>query len=233
VIPDWFEPLTAATRRELDTAEQRLADTTAERARRQTALHVAEQRYQQTAHRTQPERDALTDARRTAERARHNRDAATRRLNTVGPRGRRHARLELDVAQRRLDRADQRLQHTEHQTAPAIEAFNAARRDGEHARTDLRHHDLARQLDRYIDDPQAIRARLAALDTWQHWAKGDTVKISELAVAVAALTEPNVDHRLHALGDSLLAWADAAGLEHHLLRPQRATLRRTGLELGL
>ena len=101
VIPDWFEPLVATIRRELDDAERRLADNAAERARRQAALDDAEHRYQQVTHQTQPERDALADARRAGEQARLNLDAAQRRLDAVGLRGRRHARQEHAVAQRR------------------------------------------------------------------------------------------------------------------------------------
>ena len=233
VIPDWFEPLAATMRRDLDEAERRLADNAAERARRQAALHVAEHRYQQVTHQSQPERDALSDARRAAEQARLNLDAAQRRLDAVGLRGRRHARQEHAVAQRRLDRAEHSLEQAEHRTAPVVEADVLARNDVDHARTDLRHHDLARQLDRYAEDPSVLRERVTALDTWEHWANGDTVTVSALAAAVTTLTKPGVDDRLHALGDTMLACADAADLWHQLRRPQPPTLEHKGLELGL
>ena len=233
VIPDWFESLVATIRRELDKAERRHAENAAERARRQAALDLAEHRYQQVTHHTQPERDALADGRQAAEQARRNLDAAQRSLDASGLRGRRHARQEHAVAQRRLDRAEHSLEQAERRTAPAVEAYVLARNDVERARTDLHHHDLARQLDRHIEDPQTLRERVTALHTWERWANGDTTTGPALAAAVATLTEPHVDDRFHALGDTMLACADAADLWHQLHRPQPPTLEHKGLELGL
>jgi conjugative relaxase-like TrwC/TraI family protein len=233
VIPDWFEPLLRDARAAVTAAERRLADNAAERARRRTALDVAEQRYQHVAHHTQPKRDAVADARRTAERARQNRDAAQRRLDAGGWRGRRHARQELDVAERRLDRAQHRLEHTEQQTAPAVETFNIARSEVEVARADVHHHDLARQLDRHVDNPHTLRARLTALDTWKQWANGKTVTVADLASAVATLTEPHADHRQRAFGAAILTWAHDAGLKAQLIRPDRPAPQHVGLELTL
>ena len=233
VIPDWFEPLVATTRRDLDKAERRIADDAAERARRQAALDVAERQYQHVTHQTQPERDALTGARRAAEQARLNLDAAQRRLDAVGLRGRRHARQEHSVAERRLDRAEDSLEQAERRSASAVEAYVLARNDVEHAQTDLHHHDLARQLDRQVEDPQTLRDRVTALHTWEQWANGDTMTVTALTAAVTTLTKPHVDERFRALGDAMLARADAAELWHQTRRLQCPTLDHNGLELGL
>ncbi len=132
-----------------------------------------------------------------------------------------------------LDRAEHWLEQAERRTAPAVEACALARDHVEHARTDLHHHDLARQLDRDIEDPQALRERVTALDTWEHWANGDTMTVTALAAAVTTLTKPQVDDRLRALGDAMLAWGAAADLWHQPPLPHRPTLEQNGLELGL
>ena len=108
--------------------------------------------------------------------------------------------------------------------------MSRARNDVEHARTDLHHHDLARQLDRYIEDPSTLRERVTALHTWEHWANGDTMTVPALAAAVTTLTKPNVDDRLHALGDAMLARVGTADLWHQPPRLQRPTLEHKGLE---
>ena len=137
-------------------------------------------------------------------------------------------------AQRRLDRAEHSLEQAEHRTAPVVEAYVLARNHVDHARTDLRHHDLARQLDRYDEDRSVPTGTVStALHTWAQWANGDTVTVTALAAAVTTLTKPGVDARLHALGDTMLACADAAELWHQLRRPQPPTLEHKGLELGL
>ena len=233
VIPDWFEPLVATIRRELDKAERRVADNAAERAHRQAVLDVAEHRYQQVTHQTQPARDALAGARRAAEQARLDLDTAQRRLDVSGLRGRRHARQEHAVAERRLGRAEDSLEQAERRTAPAVEAYVLARNDVEHSRTDLHHHDLARQLDRYVEDPSTVRERVTALHTWEHWANGDTMTVPALAAAVTTLTKPNADNRLHALGNAMLARVGAADLWHQPPRLQSSTLEHKGLEVGL
>ena len=81
-----------------------------------------------------------------------------------------------------------------------------------------------------------LERTVAALDTWQRWANGDTITVEGLRDTVEALTtghgtEHDGQHR--ALGHAIQTWAGTAGVDLHLADRQPPPLHQTGLELGL
>ena len=76
---------------------------------------------------------------------------------------------------------------------------------------------------------------MAAVDTWQRWANGDTLTVEQLHDTVeilTAATEPDGEQH-QALGHVIQTWADTAGLDLHLTDPRAPTMQPTGIELEL
>ena len=76
---------------------------------------------------------------------------------------------------------------------------------------------------------------MAALDTWQRWANGDTITVDKLRDTVLILAgAPGTDHWEHhgALGQIIETWAGTAGLDFHISHRRPPTLEHTGPELG-
>ncbi len=69
-------------------------------------------------------------------------------------------------------------------TAPAVAAYQATRGEVDQANDALRDGDLIRHLEDPAENLPALRRRVAALDTCQHWANGDTVNADQLTAAV-------------------------------------------------
>ena len=126
---------------------------------------------------------------------------AERHLAGSGRRGRRAARRELDIAERVLDRATAILERTRQRTAPDVERYQVAVTNVEEARTDLRHHDLATRLDPVDRRLPDLARTVAAVDTWQRWANGDTITVEQLHDTVEILTAAHgTDNRATAPG---------------------------------
>ena len=232
-VPDWFDDLLADTRHDLDKAQRVVESNRAERTRRAAVATAAHHELERIDLVTAPEREMLAVDTKRADQARHQHATAQRRLASSGRRGRREARWELDIAERILDRAEAVLERTRRRTAPAVERYRNALRNVEDARTDLRHHDLAAQLDRSGSRVAGLERTGAALDTWCRWANGYTINTDALRDAVETLTTGHGtehDARHQALGRSIGTWADATGIELHLTGPLR---HESGLELGL
>ncbi len=214
-IPDWFPPLLADARRELVEAEQSVAARSNERVRREAALAAAQRELARVDEATRPHRDALAADQTRATQARRAYEAAERRLGSVGRRGRREARRELDIAERIHERADAILERTQQRTAHHLESYDRARRAVEDAGTNLYHRDLAAQLDGNSRRLPGLQRLVAALDTWQHWSNGDTIDTKQILEAAHVLIRRDAkDHRgqCEALGDTLREWSKAAGL---------------------
>ena len=167
-----------------------------------------------------------------ADRARGDHAAAERRLASSSWRGRREARRELDIAEYVLDRAEARLERTRHHAAPDVERYRTAVTKLDNARTDVRHHDLATQLDAASSRLPDLARTVAALDTWQRWANGDTITVDQLRVTVEMLTAAEGEqHR--ALGHLVRAWAGTAGIDLQIADRRQLEVQRPGVELGL
>ena len=128
------------------------------------------------------------------------------------------------------------VERTRHRAAPDVERYRAAVTDVEDARTDLRHHDLATQLDSCSRRLPELASTVAALDTWQRWANGGTIGVDQLRDTVEVLTAENraghgEQHR--ALDHVLQTWAGTAGIDLHVADRRPPALQRTGIELGL
>jgi hypothetical protein len=175
------------------------------------------------------------DAKRADQARLHHADAH-RRLAGSGRRGRRKARRELDIAERVLDRATAILERTRQQTAPDVERYHAAVTAVDEARADLRHHDLATQLDPIDRRVPHLARTVAAIDMWQRWANGDTISGEQLRDTVETLTAAHgTDHgQQHwALGHAIQTWAGTANLDLHLTDPRAPAMQPAGMELGL
>ena len=104
------------------------------------------------------------------------------------------------------------------------------------ARTDLRHHDVAVQLDRSGSRLAGLDRTIAALDTWRRWASGDTVNVNGLRDAIEVLTAADRtghDDRHRVLGHVLQTWAGTAGIDLQIADRRPPALQRTGIELAL
>jgi len=77
---------------------------------------------------------------------------------------------------------------------------------------------------------------VAALDTWQRWANGDTITVETLRDTVQILTGPaGTDRGEHhrALGKATGTWAGNAGIDLDIADRPPPTPEHTGPELGL
>lgn len=207
------------------TRDQRVADIGSAQAR----LHVVEEC-------TRPARVELADASDRVTQAQRRRDAAARRLNSSGMRGRRQARRELAAADDRLDQAHTRLNVVERRAGPAVATYQAACDSVRKADDAALHHDLISQLGRPHDHAVDLRTRVTALETWRHWANGEPTNLDQLAAAVETLNDPKlrtVSNAYPLLGDAITHWASDTGIQRQLDQAPVATMRHAGLELGL
>ena len=150
--------------------------------------------------------------------------------------GRHEARRELDIAERVLDRTNAIVERTRQRSAPDVELYHAAVANLEDTRTDLRHHDLATQIDSASRRLPELKRAVAALDTWQRWANGETISFDRLRATVADLTGAHRSEHSEkhcALGHVLQAWAGTTGIDLHPADRQPPALQHTGIELGL
>jgi hypothetical protein len=236
LIPDWFADLRTDARHALTEAEHTAESNTVERARRAAAVTTAEADLVDIARATAPHRELLATDVKRVEQARFHHTDAERHVAGNGRRGRRAARRELDIADQVLDRATAILERTRQRTAPDIERYQVAVTTLEEARTDLRHHDLATRLDPVDRRLTDLARTVAAVDTWQRWAKGDTITVEQLHDTVKTLTNAGGAanrERHQALGHAIQSWADTAGLDLHLTDSRALTMQPTGIELEL
>ncbi len=235
-IPDWFAGLLAGARHDLAVAEHAVESNTFERSRREAAVIAAQRDLAVVDRATAPQREMLAVDTKRADNARQEHAAAERRLARTARRGRRGARRELDIAERVLDRATAILERTEHRAADDVARYRAAVTNVENVRTDLRDHDLIAQLDPVDRQVLELTRAVAALDTWQRWATGDTITVEKLRDTVQILAgAPGTDRGEHhrALGQVIETWAGTAGIDLHIADRPPPTLEHSGPELGL
>ncbi|MBA3288251.1 MAG: relaxase domain-containing protein [Acidimicrobiia bacterium] len=235
-VPEWLAGLLADARQALAAAEHTAESHAAERARRAAAVTAAEGDLADVDRATAPHRRMLAVDEKRADGASRDYAAAQRRLADSGRRGRRAARRELDIAEQVLDRATAIAQRTRRRAALDVEHYRVAVTNVDKTRTDLRHHDLATQLDAWSRRLPDLAYTVTALDTWQRWANGDTISVQQLRDTAEILTDAHrTDHdeQYRVLGNALQAWAGTAGIDLHMTDPQPSALRRMGIELGL
>ena len=232
-VPVWFGELLADARRAVAEAEHTVESNTVERARRAAAVTAAENDLKGIDRATAPHRERLAIDTKRADTARREHAAAQRRLAGSSWRGRREARRDLDIAERVLDRTAATLARTEQQTAPYVERYLAALTDVDEARTDVRHHDLATQLDSIARRLPDLERTATALDTWQRWANGDTITNERLRDSVEVLTAADGTEQHTVLGHVLQTWADTAGIDLHIADRRPPALQHAGIELDL
>ena len=235
-VPDWFAELLADTRHALAEAEHAVESNRDERVRRSAAVTAAEGDLAIIEQATASHRERLAVDEKRTDRARQDHAAAERRLTGGGRRGRRQARRELELAERVLDRVTAILERTRQHSAPHIEHYRAALTHVDEVRADLRHHDLGTQLDAIARRLPELQQTVAALDTWQRWANGDTITVDgagdtvEVLIAARGIVDAE---KYRALGNANQARAGTAGIDLKLAVRQPPTLERTGPELGL
>ena len=161
VIPDWFPSLLHDARNDLAVAEQRAMAWAAQRQRLLDAIAAADSALDDVAAATAPDRDAHANAVARADDARRHLAAAQRRLDAAPRRARRSLRHELDVAERRLERADAYLERTRQRTEPSIEQYSEAQAHRRAAGDNLRHRDAADLLDAMHHPVDVHRHRVA------------------------------------------------------------------------
>ena len=134
-----------------------------------------------------------------------------------------------------LDKADAILERTRRQTAPEVDRYRHARMNVDDDAHDLRHHDVAVQLDRSGGRLAGLDRTVAALETWRRWAIGDTVNVNDLRDAVgvlAAADRTGHDERHRGmLGSILQTWAGPAGVDLQIADRRPPALQRTGIEI--
>ena len=161
VIPDWFPSLLHDARNDLAVAERRAVAWAAQRQWLLDAIATADNALSDVAAATAPDRDALASAVARADDARRHLAAAQRRLDAAPRRARRSLRHELDVAERRLERADAYLERTRQRTEPSIEQYSEAQAHRRAAGDNLRHRDAADLLDAMHHPVDVHRHRVA------------------------------------------------------------------------
>ena len=210
VIPDWFPSLLARRtqrprcRRATSDGERRATSTAARRHRRRRPQPstTSLQRPHPTATPTHAPSPAPTTPADT--RPPRNAVSTRRRVEPVA-----RLRHELDVAERRQERADAYLERTRQRTEPSIEQYRQAQAHRRAAQDNLRHRDAADLLDAMHHPVDVCRQRVAALDTWQRWANGHHVDTNDLRAAVDTLNSMDGSERPYAeaLVGSLQQWA--------------------------
>ena len=233
VIPEWFTSLFQDARNDLAVAEERETARAAQRQRLLDAISAANRTLSEVAATTAPDRDAYAHATTCADDAHRHHAAAQRRLDTA-PRGaRRSLRQNLEVAERRLERADVYLERTRQRTEPSVQQYRLAQAQRREAYDNLRHSDTADLLDTMQYPGDTHRQRVGALDTWRRWASGHRVGNDELHAAVDTLTTVRGPDRpfAEALADSLQQWAIHNRVD--LSANSRAEPTIQGLELEL
>ena len=203
-IPDWFEPLRQTTIEQLAAAVESYEDDQQQTTAINVDVDTAEQRCQQARQTAAPFEQAVTRTTDTYTTARACRDVLADELATAKRRDRPLLRSALAIA------ADD-LTHTDTAQATALAAAAPARRavsDTSSALRDARDHQRNhRLLERLSNRPETIdylTERLHALDTWQHWANGETIPTDRLEHAAHALhTDAARSPQLRALRDTL------------------------------
>ena len=198
VIPDWFPSLLDDARNDLAVAEERETARAAQRQRLVDAFAAAGRTLEDVAAATAPDRDAYAAAAARADDARRQLATAQRRLDAAPRRARRSLRHDLDVAERRLERADAYLERTRQRTEPSIEQYRLAQAQRRNAHDNLRHRDTADLLDAMQHPVDVHRQRVAALETWQQWAIGGNIRRRQSAAGPRSLDQrarhqPHVD----------------------------------------
>jgi hypothetical protein len=207
--------------------EARRSRLAAEAAAAERGLAVVEAR-------TAPAREALAVATRRADETRWQRNAAERRLDASGLRGRRAARRELDAAEAREDRSVDYRESIMRHAAPQVDRFNLARERVDETRDALYRYARLRHS---LDHVPAVRHHIEALGTSGRWARGDTISIQKLGDAETQLT--NVDRRdghadqFRTLGNAIRDWADHANIELPTADRHDRSSEHAGLEIGL
>ncbi len=211
-IPDWFESLLIQARADLTDAETRRSERASRREQIVHAVAVAECKLRYVDAATTADRDAFDSAVRRADRAGRNHVAAQQQLDAAPRRSRRRVRHDVEVAEEQLERADAYLERTRQRTTCSTQQYDGARIDVEQARADLRQHDLAGRLD--TSNSLVTRRRVHGLETWQCWANGHDVQVSDLNAAVRTLSAArNVQSPERALARTLQAWSMAQSVQ--------------------
>ncbi len=207
----------------------------AQRQRLLDAIAAADRTLDDVAAATAPDRDAHASAVARADDARRQLAAAQRRLDTAPRRARRSLRHDLDVAERRLERADAYLERTRQRTEPSIEQYRQAQAHRRAAGDNLRHRDAADLLDAMHHPVDVHRQRVAALDTWQRWAKGHDVGNNDLRAAVDTLNTMDGSDRpfAEALVGSLQQWAIHNHVELTAHARPAPAIQPAGIEIEL
>ncbi len=237
VVPEWFDPLRAELRRELNDAEQALTSGEARRARLAAEATAARRDLVRIEAATAPAHRALAAATSRYEEA-WRRHARTRHHpDHSAIRGRRNARRDHHAAATQLEAATEQLEHTRRHAAPAVEHYRQAQARVDETATALHRHDMRRQLNHTVDHIDALRRQVKSLDLWGRWAGGDNVNVQQLADIVEQLTHSSRRHehadQFQTLGQSVRDWAGDAGIDLPTAAQASRTLQRAGPELGL
>ena len=235
-LPEWFEPLRAATRRDLDAAEQAATASAVQRGRVAASVTSAERHLAQVEAETAPARHMVAIATRRVDHAWLRHADAQRQNEAAGIRGRRQAHRDVELTALRLELATDFLASNQRSADPHVDNYRRAQAQVEQARDALHGHCVIARLDRADEHVATLRRRLDMLDCWRRWAEGDSVTNAELDGLVGELVEPGRRGKdageFRALGQALAVWAGATGIR--LRNPPLLTRRRerTGPELG-
>lgn len=235
-IPDWFHDLRADAADNYRRARQALDDSTAARERLVEAVDIAARRIADANTMCAPFDAALDVAHDAVKRAEAAQRAAQQRLDQSGPRGRRHARTELAVADETVTGTREMLAVAREQAREPYARRNIARTQIETARDALRTHDILAKWQYFPEHLSAADARVDALDTWHDWAAGKPVTQDRLKEAITTLHEVAAhepDNGTRQLAIAVCHWAEQNGVE--LTRPpvQQHRTIETGIEIDL
>jgi hypothetical protein len=235
-IPDWFEPLLAELRRELDVAEQEATVSEYQRGRLVASVARAQHDLARIDAATAPARAELAAAMSSHHEAGRTHALAEHRLDVSGLRGRRAARHNLDAAHVELEHAIAHLQRTRQHTRTHVDHYEQERARVGAARDALDRHDQrAPRLGHTFDQIPVLRRQIESLGIWRRWARGDTVNLQQPGDAVAQLTSqrPPGEHTDHfrTLAYKARDWAGDAGIELSTTTHGR-TIERAGLGIG-
>ena len=186
-IPEWFEPLRQTTMEQIAAAVQGYEDDQQRAARIEEDIARCEQELQAARAVAAPLEQDVTRTADACTAARECHESLADELATAKRRDWPLLRSALAIAAHDLAHTDNAKAAAFDAAAPARHVVTEAAAALRGARDHQRNHRLLEQLSIHPETFEYLAQRLQALDTWQHWANGQTVPTDQLEHAALTL----------------------------------------------
>jgi hypothetical protein len=229
-IPEWFDELRATAEEQRRAAQHALDERNTERAAEERRVAEASRDLPAAEAAHAPFNEKVVAAKRVVSESQSALWSADFELRKSGRVHRRSARRDVEAAADVLATANDRLTRAEELAGPTRSPRDGLRKIID----DHRQFDLARRiLDEWEDlDGVADRASdlCQTLDRWKDWANGRDVGSAELVEIASALEDHDELPRTGQLGEPLIYWAAAQGIELQRPKPQLPSIE-IGIDL--